>query len=157
MSTQPQALAKELLARLGPDAPSPVIHPTPEPGSGQGDDIPALVRVLDAVLPNAQPALQAALFDVASQWQGMHVESVTDPGGRPAIELWIVTEQRRVAWYFDPTNHQLLAFTEAYDGHVSRAMIVTRAAVVGGVGDTDVIRPLVASPTADLHPIEDPR
>ena len=153
LSSDPAILAEQLQARLGPDAASPVIHPTPEI-EGQGADTPALVRVLQALLPNAQPSLQAALFEVASTWTGMQVDTqATDPAGRPAIRLSISTESQPHEWYFDPGTRQLFAIVET-----GQVMLVAEASIVPTIGDTsDARTTLVATSDLPASPIPDPR
>lgn len=159
LSSNPAVLAGQLDERLRPDSPSPVIRPTPEV-EGQGPDTPALVRVLQALLPNAQPSLQAALFDVASTWEGMQVrEDATDPVGRAAIELSISTEGEFHAWLFEPENHQLLAIVESdRESDAYQATIVVASGIVSTLGDVPADGGgLVQAPLTEASPISDPR
>ncbi len=159
LSMDPTELAAQLQDRLKAEAPSPVIHPTPEV-TGQGPETPAFVRVLQALMPNADPALQAALFEVASTWEGMHtVDGVTDPVGRNAIELRINTENQLHEWFFDPSTEQLLANVE-FDQHgkAYSAVFVESAGIVGSIGDHPQSgEVLVPAPVTNANPLVDPR
>jgi hypothetical protein len=130
-SRDPATLALQLERAASPNAPSPV--PLVSPGPGQGPSTGAEVRLLDEMLPVATPDFQQALFEAARSVQGMQVvEGATDPGGRPAVELRIVTEGAMRTWFFDPTSHLLLGgtLTSPDSGFAWEAWYVSQVAIV---------------------------
>ncbi len=131
-SRDPAALALQLERAASPDASSPV--PLVSAGPGQGPSTGAEVRLLDEMLPVATPDLQQALFEAVRSVHGMQVvEGTTDPGGRAAVALQIVTEGAVKTWFFDPTSHLLLGgtLTSPESGFAWETWYVSDLAIVG--------------------------
>jgi hypothetical protein len=64
--------------------------------------------------PYATPELRAALFEVASDLDGVTLTAdVLDPADRPAVSLEFSNEAEGATWalYFDPGTHQPIAWT----------------------------------------------
>jgi hypothetical protein len=157
LSTDPEVLARQLLERLAPGAPSPV--PEVTSGPGQDPDTARLWRVVEAILPTAQPTLQAAMFEVMSDWPDTEVMTgVRDPVGRHAILLQVTTEGGHHAWWFNPDTHQVLANVETWRGVPQTAIIVVSSGFVEEIRDS-VPAPasLVAAPLTAVSPMRDPR
>jgi hypothetical protein len=134
LSTDPTQLLIQMTERMQPSGRSPEPFDQFTPGPGQDGHVTAgLVRSIGELLndPNSEPALKAALFQVATGLQGMAVqENVTDPTGRPATLLRIETEQVIHEWWFDPSSEQLLAMRTTDPGRGD----VLSLEVVGGSG-----------------------
>jgi hypothetical protein len=87
-------------------------------------------------MPNAEPALQAALFEVAANIPGAEVVGeAQDPVGRDTAMVRISSEGTDKELFFDPDTHQLLAGVEDYDGSPTEYRIVTEAGVVRSTED----------------------
>lgn len=157
LSSDPEVLARQLLERLEPGAPSPVAEVTS--GPGQDPDAARLWRVVEAILPSAQPMLQAAMFEVMSDWPDTEVSTgVLDPAGRPAILLRATTEGGEHAWWFDPRTHQVLANVESWGGVPMEATIALASGFVGEIGEpVPASDSLVPPPATDGSPMRDPR
>ena len=155
LSTDPDQLALQLSVRSAPGGASP--QPDVTPGPGQTAESGGLWRAVTALLemPNAEPALRAALFEVAADITGVEmISDVQDPVGRDAVMLRISSEGADKQLFFDPRTHQLLASVEDYEGSPTWYRIVTEAGVVGSTED---------APSADeaffpspVGPIPDP-
>jgi hypothetical protein len=135
LSTDPDRLAVQLGVRSAPGGASPQPDVTPEPG--QTAESGGLWRAVTDLLemPNAEPTLRAALFEVAANIPGAVVAGETqDPVGRDAVMVRISSEGTDKKLFFDPDTHQLLANVEDYEGSPTYR-IVTEAGVVGSTED----------------------
>jgi hypothetical protein len=130
LSTDPTELAKQ----LSEGAFGHWLQGEPEPH-----------RVWDAAttllldFPNATPDLRAALFEVASQQDGVQtIADAHDPAGRNALALELTSETEAITWtmYFDPETHQLMAWTSVYDGNPPAWVILD-----SGIADSPGVRP----------------
>jgi hypothetical protein len=66
-------------------------------------------------LPNAPPDLRAALYEMASRLDGVTIVPGTqDPAGRLAVALTRTEGPGTRTMFFDPVNHQLMAWTWTY-------------------------------------------
>jgi len=115
LSTDPDTLRQQLLERTAPSghSPEPAFSPGPEltPGVTVGSMLDAIENILSD--PNGDPALKAAVFQVAAGVQGVDVKpGVTDPVGRPATVLAIpgLDGGNGTNWYFDPTTDLLMGY-----------------------------------------------
>ena len=158
-SRDPATLALQLERATSPDAPSPV--PAVAPLAGQGPSTGAQVRLLDEMLPVATPDFQQALFEAAHEVPGIEViEGTTDPAGRTAVALRIVTEGQRRTWFFDPSSHLVLGGTtsQTSTGFLGEAWYVSELAIVRNPdiepNSVASLVPAVARPTPRL---DDPR
>ena len=106
---------------------------------------PAPHRLWDAAttllldFPNATPDLRAALFEAASQQDGVQtIADAHDPAGRNALALELTSETEAITWtmYFDPETHQLMAWTSVYDGNPPAWVILD-----SGIVDSPGVRP----------------
>jgi hypothetical protein len=155
LSTDPDRLAVELGVRSAPGGASPQPDVSPEPG--QTTESGGLWRAVTALLemPNAEPALRAALFEVAADIPGVEVIGNTrDPVGRVAVMLRISSEGAEKQLFFDPQTHQLLANVEDYDRSPTWYRIVTEAGAVGSTEDRPTPDEVFFPPPAG--PIPDP-
>jgi hypothetical protein len=137
LSTDPEGLARQLGQRSAPGGASP--QPAVTPGPGQSAESGGLWRAVTDLLqmPNAEPALRWALFQVAAGVPGVEVlEDVEDPVGRDAVGMRILAEDAERLLFFDPDSGQLMASTEDYGGGPVWYRIVVRAGVVGSTDDT---------------------
>jgi hypothetical protein len=137
LSTDPEVLAQQLRERSAPGGASP--QPAVTPGPGQSAESGGLWRAVTALLemPNAEPALRWALFQVAAGIPGVEVlEDVEDPVGRDAVGLRIFAEDAEKLLFFDLDSGQLMASTEDYGGGQIWYRIVVRAGVVGSTDET---------------------
>jgi hypothetical protein len=156
LSTDPTQLLAQMTDRMQPGGRSPEPFDQFTPGPGQdGHETAGLVRSIGELLndPNSEPALKAALFQVASGLQGMDVQqNVTDPTGRPATMLRIETEQVVHEWWFDPSSEQLLAM-ETLDpgsGNVTSVMVVGASGVAATTDDGGQLNPsFIPAPVHD--------
>jgi hypothetical protein len=157
LSTDPTQLLPQMTERMQPGGRSPEPFDQFSPGPGQDGHITAgLVRSIGELLndPNSEPALKAALFQVASSLQGMDVQQgVTDPTGRPATLLRIETEGVVHEWWFDPSSEQLLA-TSVSDPSTEAASALEIVEASGVSAATDDGTQL--SPTFIPAPVHDP-
>jgi len=145
LSSDPQTLLTQLEARSGAggNSPEPAFSPGPELADGVtvGAVLDAAVNILED--PNGSPELKAACYDVI---RGMptveETDGVTDPAGRPAVQLRFEMDTwGPVDYFFDPTTHLLMAEDSGGVGSADhhRATIYH----VAIVGSTD------ATPAAD--------
>jgi hypothetical protein len=112
LSTDPDELLPQLLARTAPGghSPEPAFSPGPEltPGVTMGSLLDAIENILED--PNGTPELKVAVFQVASGLQGVTVDrGVTDPAGRPATSLTFTVEDAQRSYFFDPNTGLLMA------------------------------------------------
>lgn len=156
LSTDPTQLLTQMTERMQPAGRSPEPFDQFTPGPGQdGHQTAGLVRSIGELLndPNSEPALKAALFQVASGLQGMDVqEGVTDPTGRPATLLRIETEAVVHEWWFDPSSEQLLAMriTDPGSGDVLSVMVVDASGVAAATDDGGQLNPsFIPAPVHD--------
>jgi hypothetical protein len=157
LSTDPQTLAEQLQQRSAPGGASP--QPLGTPGPGVSQEAAVLWRAVTALLemPNAEPALRAALFEVAAESPEVAVqEGVQDPVGREAVMLRILVEGADSQLFFDPDTLQLMASVEDYGG----GRVWYRIVVAAGVVDSTEDRPeeeqlLFPGPSTPLPPVED--
>lgn len=142
LSSDPDKLVLELIARSSDDgsSPEPAFSPGPElkPGVTVGAVLDAIVNILDD--PNGSPELKAACFDVASSMPSVEQASgVTDPAGRDAIRLRFTIDLGVATdYYFHPATHLLMAEVSDGTGDASSTTIYDE----GIVDSTD------ATPTA---------
>ncbi len=111
LSTDPEQLA----AQLGHGVFGEQLAGTPEP-----ERVWRLTGSLLLDYPNSAPNLRAALFAVAADVQGITViQDAQDPVGRRVIALEFSVERDGITWreYFDPSTHQLMAWTSTYNGN----------------------------------------
>jgi hypothetical protein len=135
LSTDPAVLAEQLRQRSAPGGASPQPPGTPEPGIEE--DSASLWQAIGHLLemPNAEPALRAALFEVAAGIPEVDVRrDVEDPVGRRAIALDMAVGDGDFTLFFDPDTLQLLAGVEDY-GPGSFYRIVESAGIVGSTED----------------------
>jgi hypothetical protein len=148
LSTDPDVLGGQLGARSSPGGASP--QPAISPGPGQSAESGVLWRAVTDLfeMPNAEPALRWALFQVAADIPGVEMlEDVEDPVGRDAVGLRIVAEGAERTLFFDPATLQPMASTEDYgEGEVWQRIVVT----AGVVGSTD------ATPTGEERFLRSP-
>jgi hypothetical protein len=156
LSTDPTQLLAQMADRMQPSGRSPEPFDQFTPGPGQdGHETAGLVRSIGELLndPNSEPALKAALFQVASGLQGMDVqEGVTDPTGRPATLLRIETEEVVHEWWFDPSSEQLLAMqvTDPGTGDVLSVMVVEASGVAATTDEGGQLNPpFIPAPVHD--------
>jgi hypothetical protein len=93
-------------------------------------------RILLLDTPPAPPELRAAVFEVASDIEGVTViENDTDPVGRPAIGLSFSDPQNGATWtmYFDPGTQQALAWTFRSD-RGGESWQILESGIVDGIG-----------------------
>jgi hypothetical protein len=141
LSTDPAELLGQMTERMQPNGRSPEPFDQFSPGPGQDGHVTAgLVRSIGELLndPNSEPALKAALFQVASALQGMsETQNATDPTGRAATLLSIQTEGALHEWWFDPTSEQLLAMrvSDAASGEVYGVEVVQASGVTESTDD----------------------
>jgi hypothetical protein len=155
LSTDPDLLAVQLGVRSAPGGASPQPAVSPEPG--QTAESGGLWRAVTALLemPNAEPALRAALFEVAADIPGVEViGDARDPVGRDAVMLRILSEGADKQLFFDPQTHQLLANVEDYDRSPIWYRIVAEAGVAGSTEDRPTPDETFFPPPAG--PIPDP-
>jgi hypothetical protein len=156
LSLDATTLEQQLRDRTAPGGASPEPYAEFTPGPGQEGHVTAgLVRAIGELLddPNATPQLKAALFQVLAGLQGMNViERSTDPVGRPAIELWIETEEQVHHWWFDPQTQQQLAHGDLYADGTSWQRIVEQNGVTESTTTTDLVRSFV--PTTNDDPAQ---
>lgn len=143
LSTDATTLEQQLIDRTGPNGASPEPYQEFTPGPGQDGHLTAgIVRAAGELLaaPNASPELKAALFRVLANQHGMNfVQAGVDPLGRPAIELWIQTEDQIHRHWFDPQSEQPMASEDAtLNGTPIDRTIVERS---GLVNSTDSVHP----------------
>jgi hypothetical protein len=155
LSTDPDRLAVELGVRSAPGGASPQPAVSPEPG--QTAESGGLWRAVTALMemPNAEPALRAALFEVAAEIPGVEViRDAQDPVGRDALMLRISSEGAEKQLFFDPETYQLMANVEDYAPSPVWYRIVTEAGVVSSTEDRPSPEEAFFPPPAD--PIPDP-
>jgi hypothetical protein len=136
LSTDPDVLTQQLLERSSAGGASP--QPPGTPGPGVSVDSATLWRAISHLLekPNAEPALRAALFEVAASIPEVEVlPNTEDPVGRSAIALRMAAGDGVFHLYFDPDTLQLLAGEERYDGGATFYRIVQSAGVVASTED----------------------
>jgi hypothetical protein len=153
LSTAPEVLAQELRQRSAPGGASPQPPGTPEPGIGE--DSASLWRAIAHLLemPNAEPALRAALFEVAAGIPEVDVRrDVEDPVGRRAIALGMSVGDGDLTVFFDPDTLQPLASVEDYGGDAVWYRIVESAGIVGSSQDEPHGPQLLVPPPADPLP-----
>jgi hypothetical protein len=86
--------------------------------------------------PNATPDLRAALFQVAARQHGVGtIMDARDPVGRSATALELASRSEKATWtmYFDPSTHQLMAWTSVYDGNPP-AWVILDSGIVDSPG-----------------------
>src|SRR5262249_9182183 len=141
LSTDPAQLLAQMTERMQPSGRSPEPFDQFTPGPGQdGHETAGLVRSIGELLndPNSEPALKAALLQVASGLQGMDVQdNVTDPTGRPATLLRMETEEVIRGGWFGPSSEQLLAMSvlDPGSGDVMSVMVVSASGVAAPTDD----------------------
>ncbi len=114
LSTDPDTLRQQLIDRTAPGgrSPEPAFSPGPElgPGVTVGGLLSAIANILQD--PNGQPALKAAVFEVAAGVPGVDVRTgTTDPDGRVATSLRFPVEfGATFDYYFDPTTELLMGY-----------------------------------------------
>jgi hypothetical protein len=152
LSTDPDVLAQQLRQRSAPGGASP--QPPGTPGPGVGEESASLWRAIGHLLemPNAEPALRAALLEVAAAIPEVAVRrDVEDPVGRPAIALDMAVGDGGFTLFFDPDNLQLLASVEDY-GPGSFYRIVESAGIVGSTEEEPQGSQLLVPPPAGPLP-----
>jgi hypothetical protein len=151
LSTDAERLRDQMIERMSPQGISPEPFDQFTPGPGQPDHITAgLIRSIGELLDdwNTSPELRAALYRVTRELDGVEVnEDVTDPVGRPAVELVVTTEEQQHRWWFDPTTQQLMA---REDGGGLR--VVEAAGFTDSTESTDLVTVLVPPPLHDPTP-----
>jgi hypothetical protein len=119
LSTDPSELLSQLLARTAPGGSSPEPPVSPGPELKPGVTVGGLLYAIDSLLedPNGSPDLKAAVYDVTAGAETVQVtEGMTDPAGRPATVLeFAYGSDPAMDYYFDPTNHLLMAITSPLD------------------------------------------
>jgi hypothetical protein len=147
LSLDAATLEQQLRDRTAPGGASPEPYAQFTPGPGQEGHVTAgLVRAIGELLqdPNATPETKAALFHVLAGLQGMRViEQTTDPVSRPAIELWIETEEQVHHWWFDPKTQQMLANSDVYADGTSMLHIVECNGVTDSTASTTLVRSFI--------------
>jgi hypothetical protein len=126
--------ANELATQLGEGAFGQWLQGEPEPHRLWDA---ATTLLLD--FPNATPELRAALFQVAARQHGVGtIMDARDPVGRSATALELASRSEKATWtmYFDPTTHQLMAWTSVYDGNPPAWVILD-----SGIVDSPGVRP----------------
>ncbi len=118
LSTDPGTLLDQLIERTSPSghSPEPAFSPGPEvaPGVTVGSLLDAILNILND--PNAQPALEAAVFQVTSGIDGVQVRSdQSDPAGRAATVLVVpgIDGGDASNWYFDPATNLFMGYGPA--------------------------------------------
>lgn len=137
LSTDPDILTHQLVERSAPGGASP--QPPGTPGPGVSVDSATLWRAISHLLemPNAEPALRAALFEVAANIPEVEVlPNTEDPVGRSAIALRMAAGDGVFHLYFDPDTLQLLAGEERYNGGAAFYRVVESAGVVTSTEET---------------------
>jgi hypothetical protein len=137
LSFDPEVLWNQLTDRSAPGGASP--QPAGTPGFGVSGDPARLWRAINALLemPNAEPALRAALFEVAATIPEADLQqAVQDPGGRKAVSISMSVGDGRFTLFFDPQSLQLLASAEEYGEDAIFYRIVEAAGVVGSTEET---------------------
>lgn len=132
LSFDPEVLWNQLTDRSAPGGASP--QPAGTPGFGVSGDPARLWRAISALLemPNAEPALRAALFEVAATIPEADMEqAVQDPVGRRAVSISMSVGDGPFILFFDPESLQLLASVEEYGEDTTFYRIVEAAGVVG--------------------------
>lgn len=168
LSTDPAVLLQQLRDRSSQTGSSP--EPPISPGPGQGADTGMLWGAIQTLIdaPATTPTQRAALFEVASQLQGVQVtQTATDPVGRPATLLSTINgEGVESEWWFDPSSEQLLAqrYTVRTDsmtypnGTVFTINVVASAGVADSTDDGGSLeKSFVPSPITDPPAMPDPR
>jgi hypothetical protein len=126
LSVDPETLSRQL--RDGPL--TDWVGPDPEPLW--------LWKVITTILleaPSAGPDLRAALFEVAQELPGVStIEDTEDRLGRPALALEIRNDGGRWMMFFDPSAHQLIAWSFTYEGGPA-SWIVLDSGIVGAPGE----------------------
>src|SRR5918992_322907 len=155
LSTDPDVLAQQLRQRSAPGGASP--QPPGTPGPGVGEDSASLWRAIGHLLemPNAEPALRAALFEVAAGIPEVAVRrDVDDPVGRRAIALDLAVGGGDFTLFFDPDTLQFLASVEDYGGGAFYR-IVESAGIVGSTENKPQGSQLLVPPPAGPLPGRD--
>ena len=155
LSTDPDVLAQQLRQRSAPGGASP--QPPGTPGPGVGEDSASLWRAIGHLLemPNAEPALRAALFEVAAGIPEVDVRrDVEDPVGRRAIALDVAMGNGAFTTFFDPDALQFLASVEDYGGGAFYR-IVESAGIVGSTENKPQGSQLLVPPPAGPLPGRD--
>jgi hypothetical protein len=137
LSFDPAVLRDQLTGRSAPGGASP--QPAGTPGFGVYGDSARLWRASHALLemPNAEPALRAALFEVAASIPEVEMHrDVQDPVGRPAVSVSTSVGDGLVTMFFDPATLQLLAIVEDYGEDTAWYRIVEAAGVVRSTEET---------------------
>lgn len=153
LSTYPAVLADQLRMRSAPGGASPQPPGTPPPAPGEDSSL--LWRAIHDLLemPNAEPALRAALFEVAASLPQVEVQrNVEDPVGRRAIALSLSVGDADVTRFFDPETLQLLAGVEDYGGDAVWYRIVESAGIVGSTEEEPLGAQLLVPPPAGPLP-----
>jgi hypothetical protein len=137
LSTDPEVLTQQLAERSAPGGASP--QPPGTPGPDVSVDSAILWRAISHLLemPNAEPALRAALFEVAARIPEVEViANAEDPVGRSAVALRMAVGDGVFHLFFDPDTLQLLAAAERYESGDVWYRIVESAGIVASTDDT---------------------
>ena len=137
LSTDPDELLPQLLARTAPGGESPEPAFSPGPELTPGVTVGGLLYAIESILtdPNGSPDLKAAVYTVAAGLDGVTVhDGATDPAGRPATLLeWSLDGSTEARHYFDPDTHLLMA--SSWAGQDDTYAVYDQ----GIVGSTDAI------------------
>lgn len=155
LSMDPEILVEQIRQRSSPGGASP--QPPGTPGPGIGEDSATLWRAIGHLveMPNAEPALRAALFEVAAGIPEVELlRDVVDPVGRQAISLHLPVGDGIFDLYFDPDTLQLLATVEDYGPGAVWYRIVESAGIVASTeespkGSQQLLIPPPAGPLPD--------
>jgi hypothetical protein len=150
LSTDPEVLAGQLVARSGPAGASPLPPPTTVPN--QAASTQQVVRVAAGLMQraNATPELKAALSQVLVGLDGVTVNDATmDPVGRSAWSVAFENHAKAQTWWFDPTSDQLLVErTRSVAGDYTFFMVFEESGVVSGTHATETQPSFIPSTTA---------
>ncbi len=139
LSTDPETLLGQLLARGSPAGASPAPNVTPM--AGQEPTTGGIVRTIEGLLdefaPSSPPDLRVALYEV---FRGLptveDLGATDDPAGRPAVALRIVTEGTERTLFFDPDTRLFMSEeTRATDGTRSSFVVVEDGGIVDSLDE----------------------
>lgn len=153
LSMDPDVLAQQLVERSAPAGASPQPPGTPPPDVEV--DSAMLWRAISHLLemPNAEPALRAALFEVAAGIPEVELlRDAVDPVGRRAIALRLSVGDGTFEEYFDPDTLQLVASVEDYGSGAAWYRIVESAGIVGSTEESPQGSELLIPPPAGPLP-----
>jgi hypothetical protein len=161
LPTDPTVLREAMFDRSAPAGESPEPQTTVSPGQ-DGMDASVEQSIVNLLaMPNATPALRAALLEVLAGMPDVTLElSATDPVGRPAYLVLVTTFGGPTVnrLYVDPATHELLARVAASPdgGEVWETWILEEAGIADGVdsapGTSVVLAPISDPSPGDLPP-----